>query len=1109
MERTVLFGQRVVRAVSGGVVCVYFGTQCVLGYSSENNFWTARRQQISRGRGDNSSLTLATGFPTSAASVLHQFPTIKRQSFTSPLSPEIVKNLPSNFVNKHLGLFNALSATFGTVRRVTLPVGSNPHRIVIHIQDVHQNTDAQRNIGMAIQSLIDHKSAGLVGLEGAFAPIDLFRYRAFPNQKTIREVADYLLRSNKISGPVHTAFTSPHDIPSFVGIDDPSHYKANVEAYRDSAPKIKKYQVVIATLLSELEGSKGDVFNATLHSFDKKMSDYRLGKITLGEYVTVLVAHAPEKAVAPAVRDFVKALRMESSLDMKQVERERAQLIEKLLQSITRDEVNDLMRKSVAYRTGEIRYGDFYRYLGTLCETVGVYLSHYPAMDDYVRYVLIADGIDAEKLLIAMSALEKRIYDNLAKTEEEKILIADSNQLYRISKLLDFSLTPDEWSEYVVHQETHQKIRFGKLLRSALNKVEGPGGDLDLTPFESFYEEAHARDASMASNLLAQMNAHKTNVGVLVTGGYHSSGIEARLKKEGVAIVSFTPKIDKIDTVQGAAYLSVFTREKTPLTKLFQGEKLFLATSPAPEEVVKCEGSALAAMFQKFLLGDRYKAGQAFKDLVGEDGPEMSDFKISRDGTVKGNLIKAHSMIQLLLKIRMEGDKPTIQDLIQSPVKEQWYFALPAVASFCALVLAGPTLAGVLVASGLHILVSAFLWPSFRDRHQKKIARAQELFHISPAIYIFFLFSRYLFFNVLGLTTILSGASLSPSPEWLLKFLELATAGQVGVFFLHGLNNFIFLPASSSSSPFNQRAILVGRHYATNYQKYAPSWEAHIQRSHKMILAGAAKAPNDVVTILGSSDAKEIPLLELATQFNTVNLVDIDKESLQRGLDSIPTDAVDNQGRSLRGKIRIFAEDVTGGRMSALAEEGRRIINSHKDAHSAFNALCTLYDTARLDPPEKVLEKWRGSYVISSGLMSQLYWTPDSLIREAFQEKFGISLENFDKTPTYFVKLSQLQRKIFAMHARQLASLVRPNGIVFWSDTVAEVPLLARLNREGKAALTESMSNFLLTWNWNLAFGQDKAKIALAEQFAKGGSYRLEDSSAKKNNDCRPDHYEV
>ncbi|MBK8872257.1 MAG: GNAT family N-acetyltransferase [Elusimicrobia bacterium] len=140
--------------------------------------------------------------------------------------------------------------------------------------------------------------------------------------------------------------------------------------------------------------------------------------------------------------------------------------------------------------------------------------------------------------------------------------MARSRHLWLTARLVDFSLIPQEWQEY---------------------KAAGTK-DTYLATFESFYQEAEARDTAMAQNLLSALNGKHSKTGsvtapiaVLVTGGFHADGIARQLTRQGVAVISYVPKIEKVDTTQGSAYLSVFTQEKTPLEKLFQGEKLFLS----------------------------------------------------------------------------------------------------------------------------------------------------------------------------------------------------------------------------------------------------------------------------------------------------------------------------------------------------------------------------------------------------------------------------------------------------------------------------------------------------------------------------------------------------
>ena len=548
--------RRVLCALLSSVVL----TQAAFVHTAESTFWQERRNNRVKNKSANPSILLAN-FPASnnPANPFQQLPAIKHQPLIPSLSEEVAKNLPRGFTAQHAALLNALSPSYGTVRKIVLPPNGRADKIIIHIQDVHQNEDAQKNIGSVVQVLINAKQAGLVALEGAFEPIDLSCYRAFLDQGTIREVADYLLKENKISGPIHTAFISAQNVPPLIGIDDPGHYRANVEAYKTSLSLVQEYKDKLTTLKIDLDRRKSTALNPELKSFDAIIQSYRDHAISLGDYVKALATHKLLRSLSPTIQDFVKALGMESSLNFREVEVERTQLIERLSRELSPDQINNLLRQSVSYRLGQIRYGTFYQSLQDLCEKNGVPLSRFPAMDTYIKYVLLSDRIVEEKLFQEITVLEKTCYDRLTKTAIEKTLVAESNRLRLTGRLIDFSLTSEEWEEY---RRIHPLF--------------------NLSAFEAFYQEAQARDQTMTGNLLKALEQNRVSVAVLVAGGFHSAGITETLRQEGVTVISFVPKIDKVDTIQGSTYLSVFAREKTPLEKLFQGDKLFLADSPCP-----------------------------------------------------------------------------------------------------------------------------------------------------------------------------------------------------------------------------------------------------------------------------------------------------------------------------------------------------------------------------------------------------------------------------------------------------------------------------------------------------------------------------------------------
>lgn len=550
------------RLFSSALGVLYFVTNVMGAHASETNFWAARRQSVAR----RSPSALLAGFPTLRAATRAAVPDRFPELFP-PLPDKIKQTLPPRFFNDQAELLRALPFAEGSVRGISLPPRAplgGP--VVIHIQDVHQNQEAQRHIAAAVAAL--SARVDVIGLEGSTRVLDLARFRTFPDRNAVAIAAEESLAQNEITGPIHAALTAKEPFPSLVGVDDPLHYAANIEAYRQSAPRVAAEEEKLATLKASLETEKQRVFNSRLLKFDRSVRDYREGRTTLSAYVKSLTAAGPP--LSPEVGRFSEALTLEERLDFKAVESDRVRVVGILAARLDENALAQLTFQGTAYRAGTISYGDFYRFLMDLCARHGVMFGK--DLDAYVRYVLLADRVDAGSLFDELQAMEADIYKRLTSGPKEADLLARSRQAYLTGKLVDFSLTPMEWADY--------------------QAASTPG----LESFESFYREAHRRDAAMAGNLLAALSEIKDKksspVALLVTGGYHAPGLTRELIRAGVAVISFVPRIDAVDSSLGPIALGVFTQEKTPLQKLFEGEKLFLGQNPLD---VQTESLALPA----------------------------------------------------------------------------------------------------------------------------------------------------------------------------------------------------------------------------------------------------------------------------------------------------------------------------------------------------------------------------------------------------------------------------------------------------------------------------------------------------------------------------------
>lgn len=547
--------------ISFSLASILFATNCLWAHKPETQFWTDRRKGIRMG----------------AASETFQ---LARLSMAPQTFPSIKPLAPLNQGNQKVGpasLANKIPTQWGTLQRICTP--QNPKgRILLHLMDIHLNKEAQSNLSRIVQELVKDNRLSWVGLEGAFSrlPLDLFVNSADPND--VKAASDYLLENQFLSGPVHGLLQTASAKIKVTGIDDEDFYNRNIEAFRKSEqakPVIMK-NVLNATNKNEMQLRATS--NPDLIHFYSKRQAYLSEKLSMMDYLSVIADFDSALLNQPGL--FLEASKLEKELDLPLVEKERQWFLKEINEKWSTQELEELLEMGRAINLGEISESEFYRHLQRIAVRHRMDLSKTPHLNKYISYVLLSEKIDPSQLFTQIVELEHDVIKIISKNENDTRLIQESIFLALVHKLIHFSLTRDEWHQY-----------------SALKTEIHSAFDDALTPFEQFYEAALKRDVLMAGHILEQM-ALSDGIGAVVTGGFHSKGIEKQLLEKGVTIVHVSPRITKTDGLQPWEALTIFSQEKTPLEKLARGEKLFLA--PAP---LKVETAALAVSGQAGIRG--------------------------------------------------------------------------------------------------------------------------------------------------------------------------------------------------------------------------------------------------------------------------------------------------------------------------------------------------------------------------------------------------------------------------------------------------------------------------------------------------------------------------
>ncbi|MFN0117610.1 MAG: hypothetical protein ACKVQC_04860, partial [Elusimicrobiota bacterium] len=547
------------------VSIIYFSTQVALGSLAEANIWEDRK------KGTQQQLAQ---LPGQSSSFIPQLPR------TEVISQTIGKNLTSfeniNVPSPLTNLMKAVPLHKAQVRDIYWPKESAANTIpVVLIQDVHLNSEAQFNEIAVIESLMKNNQLGVFGVEGAWKKFDFTPYQVAVDQNLKRELAESFVKE-KLMGAASFVGISNNPVPPIIGIDHAEHYRNNVEAYQKSQKNKSFTKEKLSQFKKEFQSIKNNQLSDGVKKLENFRDHYHEGKMGFAQYLEKL--SQLDNNMDLHIEQFLQAYQMEKSLDFRRIEQERATVVNALAGKLSKTELEELLKGSVAYQSGQMGFGAYYRYLKDLCDKKAIHLTQFKHFDNYIRYVFLSDGIKVDSLFQSVEKTERQLIQTLSRDANDKKIAQTSEYLRLAEKLIEFELTPEEWKLY---QEMKDSSSPNVLIET-------------LNSFEDFYRSADIRSQEMLKNVL-QVKTNRPRV--ILTGGFHSRDIMFLLKQKKIPYLVVSPRLTKIDDLAGSDYLSVFDRDKTPLEEIFSGERLFVI----PEKQLPGGSDAAASTQYGFL----------------------------------------------------------------------------------------------------------------------------------------------------------------------------------------------------------------------------------------------------------------------------------------------------------------------------------------------------------------------------------------------------------------------------------------------------------------------------------------------------------------------------
>ena len=451
------------------------------------------------------------------------------------------------------------------------PITEN--RLIVHIQDLHTNPEAQFNLAKILELLKKDYALDLVLSEGADGKVDTSSVSSFPDYSVREKVVKLFVDSGELTGEEYLSITKYPNLPIW-GIEDRDIYFQNIIDFNRIMKFSSSSQVFIKQAKKVLEELKSKIYSKELKQLDQLETKYEAQELEIAEYLIYLRDYIDKLKIPTTdyknVRLLTETIDLEKTINQQEIMKESQKLLSSLQVALSdkrmKPKLDEVLTKSQLFRDQKISPFSFYGYLKDLAlehdvitapnEVGGNLIPH---LNDYITYLTKVNSLDQVKLFNELRDLGYEVKLNIARNEKQKKLIAALRNINFLENFFNLKVSNEELDYYIANRDSHKVGWFKSVIDETLkgkfpNPKRNPAfrlsGYIDYNPdliddklliLEDFYKTVKARDVAMVENSLKEIAKRNANVSTLIAGGFHTKGITKILRGKNYSYIVVSP----------------------------------------------------------------------------------------------------------------------------------------------------------------------------------------------------------------------------------------------------------------------------------------------------------------------------------------------------------------------------------------------------------------------------------------------------------------------------------------------------------------------------------------------------------------------------------------
>ncbi len=397
-------------------------------------------------------------------------------------------------------------------------------------------------------------------LEGAYKNINTKWLSDFKKEQMGNKVLESLVDTGRLSGTeYYSVISNKNEI--IAGIEDEKLYKENIKLLGEIISKRQEIEKICSELEQKINSIKKEYFknNKEIKNLENLITKYKNKQINALQYYSTLERLALNNSVElkkyPNLVSYINILKINNNINKNKLTEEIKLFLTELKSTINYQDYIKLLNESNNFKN-----------ITNISQKLLVLDSTHRISDklklknlnSFLRYIELSKNINPVEFMDEETNLTDIIFLKLAKNKYEHEVIFLS---YCLPKIKNYFLADITAQNY--HKFSELFVKFKKILLSYSSENIVSKLDKYQDLLLKYYKNNIQRDEIFAKTIVKKKNESVKSsvqntsdalkyienkfkgkkIKLVVTGGFHTAGLEKTLKNNGISYIVITPKV--------------------------------------------------------------------------------------------------------------------------------------------------------------------------------------------------------------------------------------------------------------------------------------------------------------------------------------------------------------------------------------------------------------------------------------------------------------------------------------------------------------------------------------------------------------------------------------